>query len=107
MNPRAEFLEHAIHLHQGAPKSVRGVGVVGCMHVIVAERDRARDFTGKLGYLHLDPEIGERPHDGGVKIADRLRHQPDASALPAARLDVEGVIDEIKSDLEVLALDKG
>jgi len=60
-------------------------------------------FTGKLGYPHFDAEIGERPHHGRVEIADRLGHQPDASALSGAGLDVEGMIDEIEADLEALA----
>ena len=39
-------------------------------------------------------EIAERLHDGRTEIADRLRHQSDAPALSAARLDVEHMVDE-------------
>src|SRR5580658_4661614 len=101
---RAEFLEHAICLQEGAPESMRRVSIVGRMFAVGAEWDRAGNFTGQLGYPHLDAEIAERLHDGRMEIADRVRHQPEAPALSAACLDVEHMVDEVEPDLEVFTL---
>ena len=101
---RAEFLEHAICLQEGAPESMRRVSIVGRMFAVGAEWHRAGNFTRQLGYPHLDAEIAERLHDGRMEIADRLRHQPQAPALSAARLNIEHMVDEVEPDLEVLTL---
>ena len=42
--PCTEFLEHTIHLHEGPPKSLCGVGIVGCMGAIIAEWRSRREF---------------------------------------------------------------
>jgi len=56
----AEFCEYAVGLPQHLPEPVRGVRIVGGMHLVIAKADRVRQFVRLVVDLDVDAEFAER-----------------------------------------------
>ncbi len=95
-----ELLHHPVALHEYAPEPVCVLGIVRRVCRVAAERDGAGDFTGDLVDGNGNVELGERLHDGGVEIRDRLRAQRYLPLAAVTDIDVQHMLVEVEQDLE-------
>jgi hypothetical protein len=49
---------------------------------------------------YRDPEVGERGHDGGIEVGDRLRAQGQRPEALVAGRDDQAMVDEVEVDRE-------
>src|SRR5690606_26082172 len=98
--PRAECLEHTVHLNEDAPQPMRVLGVVRAVLLVLLEGDALRDLDGRGPDAYVDAERPQRVHHLAVKGGDGFRLQRDRALAAVARRDLQHVVGEVKIDLE-------
>ena len=54
----AEFIHHAVGLHQRLPEALRVVGIILRVGAVLLERNRVLDFARHGPDVHVDAEVG-------------------------------------------------
>ena len=68
-----ELVQHPIHVDQHAPQSVGGIGIVGCVRLILIERDYVLHLVGKTRDARVYSQVPQRCHDFAMEVGDRPR----------------------------------
>src|SRR5450631_2421715 len=64
----AEKFEDPIGLQKNLPKTARVFGIVLCVDPVFVEANRVWDLVWPCADFDVDPESGQRRHDGRVEI---------------------------------------
>jgi hypothetical protein len=96
----AKPAQHALGLHQNAPKALGEILVIRCVDMVLTERDGVWNLIWQLVDGHFDADIRERVQKVGIEIRNRARNEPYLSLCSVARRRKQHMIQKIKIELE-------
>src|SRR6185437_5977450 len=96
----SKSFQYPIGLDEGAPEAGDILRVVGCVHLILLERNDVRNLVGKGSYAGLEAKRLQPGEQLLVQIGHGARPQLDPIPPAVARADDDFVVQEIELDLE-------
>src|SRR5712691_2239880 len=97
---RAEFLEHFVNVHQSSPVSIRILGVVRLVRLILIKANRVWNLDRHRPNLYFDSQAVERSKYFLIKVCHCLWPQRERLQRTIAALDAQLVVDEVEFDLK-------
>ena len=97
---RAEFLKHAIALHEHAPEPIRVFAIIGTVLFILVERDWILNLVRHGVDAHRQLQFSECTHHRQIKIRNRTWPQFDRALSAIAAVNAQMVINKIEIDFE-------